>query len=283
MAALYTFPLGDWRCFALYDNSRTATLAQTFPGVDQATLAAAAGDGSDAPFTIGYNLLLVDTGAHRILIDTGTGRGDLAASLRAAGITADEVDTVLISHGDGDHIGGIAAFPKATFYLPEPSWTLWTDPLQRDGMVEEFIRLFRPSVPAERLAEMAAGRAAYGQTVLPGLGKRVQRVAPEAEFLPGIRFLPAPGHRSDHFAVHLRSGDSALLHVVDSLRHPLQAAHPGWTSTIDSYPEQMTASTRALLGRAAAENALVFAAHLPFPGLGRVQPAAGAWQWQPLL
>jgi glyoxylase-like metal-dependent hydrolase (beta-lactamase superfamily II) len=282
MAALYTFPLGNWRCFVLSDGSREATLAGTFPGVDPTALAAAAGVAAAATsFTIGYNLLLVDTGDRRVLIDTGSGRGDLTAGLAAAGFAPADVDAVLLTHGDGDHIGGIAAFPQATFYLPAPSWPLWTDPQQREGMVEEFVKLFRGQVTGGRLAQMAAGRAVYGREVLPGLGERLRKVTPGTELLPGMRFLPAAGHRSDHFAVHLRSADATLLHTVDSLRHPLQAAHPDWTATIDSHPAQMAASTRRLLAQAAAENAWVFSAHLPFPGLGHVVPTAGNWRWQP--
>src|ERR1700681_3061889 len=60
------------------------------------------------------NMLVVDTGRERILVDTGFGeklgpsfgsfRGP-QANLRRAGITPESVDLVVISHGHLDHIG----------------------------------------------------------------------------------------------------------------------------------------------------------------------------------
>jgi hypothetical protein len=36
------------------------------------------------------------------------------------------------------------------------------------------------------------------------------------------------------------------------------------------------------MDRAAADNALVFAFHFPFPGLGHVVKKGEGWQWQPV-
>src|SRR5258708_38302968 len=55
--------------------------------------------------------LVVETGQQRVLIDTGCGwsaspPGRLLARLEAAGLSAAEIDVVVFSHADCDHVGG---------------------------------------------------------------------------------------------------------------------------------------------------------------------------------
>jgi glyoxylase-like metal-dependent hydrolase (beta-lactamase superfamily II) len=77
--------------------------------------------------------LVVETGPQRVLIDTGCGYdaappGRLMERLRAAGLSADEIDVVVFSHADCDHIGGAVdgdgtlAFPRARYLLSREEW-----------------------------------------------------------------------------------------------------------------------------------------------------------------
>jgi glyoxylase-like metal-dependent hydrolase (beta-lactamase superfamily II) len=55
--------------------------------------------------------LVVETGQQRALIDMGCGydatpTGRLMERLQAAGLAADEIDVVVLSHADCDHVGG---------------------------------------------------------------------------------------------------------------------------------------------------------------------------------
>ena len=191
-----------------------------------------------------------------------------------------DIDTIIITHGDGDHIGGIRAFPNARFTLERAAWDAWTSDVGRAEMIEQFIKLFRGKMPEDALAQRVHGRGIYGSEVLPALEARVDLVDPEEEFLPGIRLIAAPGHRSDHMAVEIQSVGETLLHIVDGIRHPIQVVHPEWTSFIDSFPEQLTETNRMLFQRAAQKGALVFATHLTFLALGRVQPGVSGWVWE---
>src|SRR5260221_10111850 len=64
-------------------------------------------DGNDSD----RNILLVNTGRNVVLIDTGNGdttvpRGLLLDRLQVAGFAPREIDFVILSHADFDHIGG---------------------------------------------------------------------------------------------------------------------------------------------------------------------------------
>ena len=58
-----------------------------------------------------YLGLLIETGDHTVLIDTGAGdlaptTGNSRANLSEGGVEPEEIDTVLLTHGHPDHVGG---------------------------------------------------------------------------------------------------------------------------------------------------------------------------------
>ncbi|MEM8861590.1 MAG: MBL fold metallo-hydrolase, partial [Chloroflexota bacterium] len=224
------------------------------------------------------NVLLINTGEQNILIDAGlpTGPGSLVANLAQAGVAADQIDIVIVTHGDGDHIGGLANYPNAKIVTPSHAYTLWTE--DTDGMVEDFLKLFRDVQTAEELAATAAGRAKYAN-VLRNLGDRLVMVEPGEEIAAGITMISAPGHRRDHMAVEVRSGDDVLLHVADAWRHPVQLARPDFYGLFDSFPDILADTMLSLLERAAETDALVFGAHFSFPALIKIKKEDGQFHW----
>jgi hypothetical protein len=83
-------------------------------------------------------------------------------------------------------------------------------------------------------------------------------------------------------ALSITSAGGQLLHLVDTVIHPIHVEQIEWTAAFDYSPEQTVATRRRLLGRAANEQALAFVFHFPFPGLGHVVATTDGWQWQPL-
>jgi glyoxylase-like metal-dependent hydrolase (beta-lactamase superfamily II) len=221
-----------------------------------------------------YLCVVINTGDHRILIDTGAGKlgpdtGKLLTSLRAEGISPKEIDTVILTHAHPDHLGGNTrdgevVFPNARFMIGRAEWDFWTS--EPDLKTDEHTR--------ELLITTA-------QNNLLPIEDQLTFISHEEEIVTGIHMSPAPGHTPGHMAVSVSSNDERLLCIGDAVLHPIHIKHPTWHAVVDFSPQQVLNTRRQLFTRAADDDALVLAFHFPFPGLGHVIEKNHQWKWSP--
>ena len=216
----------------------------------------------------------VVTGEGRVaLVDVGAGDqatwdnfgGALLDSLLALGITPDDVTDVLFTHLHQDHArgatwSGTLTFPAATGFAHAAEVAFWSAS-QRS-----------PEDDEHRAAALEAIRL---------FGERLRPFESGDEVLRDVRAIDAAGHTPGHTAFMLESRGERLLCAGDTFYDSLQLSHPGWRTPWDHDAERSVLSRRRLLGRAADENLLVHAYHMPFPGLGRVERHGIAFRWIP--
>ncbi len=218
--------------------------------------------------------LVIKTGEHLVLVDTGLGHidwgpnaGKLLTSLQSEGIMPDDIDTVILTHAHGDHIGGTtdsegnAAFPKAQYFLRKEEWDFWTSETTLAHPDHNWMTFF------------------VDRNLLP-IKDRVRLVEQDKEIVPGIHNLFAPGHTPGNMALAVVSGGEQLLCLGDIITHPIHLEQPEWHISPDCDPKQSVLTRRRLLRRAADDHTLIFAFHFDFPGLGYAHAQEEAWKWQ---
>jgi len=277
--AMFDAPLGRYRITALFDGMAGLQKGMFF-GPDQGAIDAAlsagglTGDALPAPVTA----FLLQSDDRTILIDAGMGTldvlgpgfGRMADALAAAGVTGDDVDTLILTHAHPDHIGGMisggnAAFANAELVLSETEFGFWGD------------TSIMASAPAEAQGIFQLAQAVYG-----AYGDRIRAVGGGTEVAPGVVLEMAPGHTPGHAVVAIDGGDRSLMMIADALHSSvLQTALPDTGFGFDTDPGQAAASRRALFDRLSADNMLVAGTHLPFPGFGRITRAGDAFAYVP--
>ncbi|MDR3229917.1 MAG: MBL fold metallo-hydrolase [Synergistaceae bacterium] len=214
------------------------------------------------------NTFLIRTPDRLVLVDTGYGR-ELFKNLKAVGVKPEQIDTVLLTHMHGDHIGGLLrdgkpAFPKAAVRLARQELEYWTS--------EEIMKASPPD-RQDRFKSSIEVTKSYGdavQTFEPGaLGSEIP------ELLPGIRPIAAFGHTPGHTLFMVESGGERLL-IWGDLTHAMaiQMPAPEVAMTYDSDPQMAVASRLAVLKYVAENKIPIAGMHVPLPALGTVTTAA---------
>ena len=170
--------------------------------------------------------LIVDTGAHKVMVDTCIGNDKQLAvptwnnmqtnfleDMKAAGYAREDIDTVLCTHLHVDHVGWntmlvdgkwTPTFNNARYLVAKSEWEHWDAHEEEIEIGPVMQQSVRPVVEAG----------------LMELVDQDYRVCPE------IRLIPTPGHTPGHVSVLISSEDNQALITGDFIHHPVQMTRP---------------------------------------------------------
>ncbi|TDX28003.1 MBL fold metallo-hydrolase [Rhodovulum visakhapatnamense] len=256
------FTLGAFEVTTILAGTRTVPDPQTIFGLNveperfAAVSEAAMIPADRAQFF--FTPTVVNTGSELILFDTGLAPQGTVAALAAAGYTPDQIDTVVITHMHGDHIGG----------------------LMEDG-AETFSKARYVTGAVEFDAWDMSGDEGFEAKVRP-LADKTRFLDDDGEAAQGVTAVAAFGHTPGHMAYRLESEGKALLIGADFANHYVWSlAHPDWEVRYDRDKAAAAATRRRLLDMLAAERMPFIGYHMPFPALGYVEALADGYRYMP--
>ena len=120
---IYHFKLGDFSCTVFRDaiDTRPLEFLTTSVSMEEVSQALISLGLPGDQVVLSYNILLLERGGERTLIDSGLmqieGRqGELLKHLREEGIEPETIKRVIITHMDYDHVGGLMSSNGDLFY-----------------------------------------------------------------------------------------------------------------------------------------------------------------------
>jgi glyoxylase-like metal-dependent hydrolase (beta-lactamase superfamily II) len=208
---------------------------------------------------VGLNSLLVRTGHHTVLIETGVGNklpekltriyepeAKLLGALTAGGVAPDDIDIVINTHLHFDHCGWntvrrdariVPTFPKAKYYVQEGEW-----------------RHARQQHERDRISYLTEN---YDPLVESG---QMQLLHGDMEIVPGIAVKVFPGHTRNMQAVMITSGQQRACYISDLIP---STAHLDltWVMAYDLFPLETIESRKRFYEHAIPEKWLVVFTH----------------------
>lgn len=270
-------PVGDITVRIVSDGTVALPVSFTLPETGSADLDALFRENGLEPpreFVNQTNVVLIESGARRILVDAGSGpnfqatAGRLTDALLDIGVAPEDVTDVVFTHGHADHLWGAVddfeeepRFPNARHVMGEAEHAYWSDPAT-------------PDAAPDWLKGLALGAA----RVVATLGDALETAGDDAEVAPGVRYVATPGHSPGHMSVLVASGGAQLMIGGDALTNALISFQkPDWPLGTDLDRERAIATRLALLDRLATDQIGLVGFHLPFPGIGLVERRGGAF------
>jgi glyoxylase-like metal-dependent hydrolase (beta-lactamase superfamily II) len=268
--------VGDIRLTFLPDGEGYFVPTQMFPGTTpEAWQAHQQWLNEEGRYVTTLGAFLVETGERKILVDLGIGAvemdipdfarasgGRFLESLAAAGLSPDQIDTVVYTHMHSDHTGWTSAGQGGLTF---------TGARHIIGDAAEFD--FWRNNPDVAFAPPA-------ETVLDPVENRIETAGDGATVAPGMTLRATPGHTPGHQSVVLSSGAERAMILGDVMHCPAQLLQPDWSVLFDVDQDVARRTRDALLAELEGGETVLGCSHFPDSVFGRVVPGQGKRMWQ---
>lgn len=235
---------------------------------------------------------VVDTGSAVVLVDTGCGNhkdlplipawGGLNTGylnrLAEAGYAPEQIDYVAVTHLHLDHVGWNTVLREGRWEptFPNARYTFVRDEFEYHKELTEGSKI---TEDLEHAVEYAGAdpdihrqtRLVFAESIQPCIdGGLVDLVSEDHVICEGVRYTSTPGHTKSHASLTIESrGESGFI-TGDFIHHPIQAAHPSWSSRGD-YDRGLSAARRQVFLESVADSdVIVFGTHFSGHSVGRI-------------
>ena len=227
------------------------------------------------------NVLYLEKGDHKILLDTGAGDyfgptgGRLINNLKSAGIEPGQITDIVVTHIHKDHTGGIVDkegaynFPGASYYVASRELEFWQAP--------------DPDFSRSKRKTGAGVSIMHAKDFIAKLGDKLKTFADEERLFGCLEAIPAPGHTPGHTIFRIFDGAKSLVHTVDAFHIPALISFPGWGTQFDTDFEQANQTRAQLIAEGAVNRTVYLSCHMPWPGAGRIILEGRLYKWEPLV
>jgi glyoxylase-like metal-dependent hydrolase (beta-lactamase superfamily II) len=258
---MHRLTLGDFELIAVSDGTYRLDGGAFFGVVPKVMWEKKVKADAENYVPVGLNSVVVRTGQHTVLIETGIGNklperlikifgqpAKLLDNLNAAGISPEDIDIVINSHLHFDHCGWntmikdgkiVPTFPKAKYYAPEGEWQHGRLQLERDAI----------SYMSEN----------YDPLIKTG---QMELLQGDQEIVPGISVRVFPGHTLHMQAVIIQSGSQTACYISDLIP---TSAHIDltWVMAFDLLPLRTIESRKRYYAQSISERWLTMFTHDP--------------------
>jgi glyoxylase-like metal-dependent hydrolase (beta-lactamase superfamily II) len=225
---------------------------------------------------LSFHAFLVRTPRYNLLVDLCCGndknrptrqawhmrKGPFLSNLSKAGLTPKDIDFVMCTHLHADHVGWntqlvdgvwIPTFPNAQYLFAEKEFMHW----QRK----------HEEIPLEPILY-----GSYIDSILPVVESgQAQLVQSNHNVGSGIHMEAAYGHTPGNVIIHIEDQKDHAILCGDAIHHPVQLAHPEWSTNFCTDPEQSRKTRMAFLKDYADTSTLILPAHFQAPDYRRIQ------------
>ncbi|KAI9034699.1 beta-lactamase [Hyaloraphidium curvatum] len=285
---LLRWQIGDVKITSIEESETSLPPQAMFPDATKASVLQLAKENpwlrplwvsGDGKIRARIQALVVDTGKHRIVVDTCGGndkprkanpmfnqlRTNFLEQMEQAGYHPDTITEVFCTHLHVDHVGWntklvdgkwVPTFKNARYLFADKEFNYWKETEYPDGdpIFEDSVK---PIVDA-------------GLAHLVPLDHRI---------CEGVYFEATLGHTPGHVTLRIDSKGERALITGDMTHNPLQIAAPTTRFYLDWNP-QMARETRVRsYSKWASEGVLVIGTHFPSPTAGRIVDKGGRFEF----
>jgi glyoxylase-like metal-dependent hydrolase (beta-lactamase superfamily II) len=212
------------------------------------------------------NAYLIQSGERNLLIDAGCRElfgptcGFIQDALAEAGVSAQEVTDIFLTHLHPDHIAGTlnpdgtAVFNNAQMHLVDKEHDFWI----KDNF--------------DSVEVNGADWANLAQAVITAYKDHLNLLSQGKEIISGVNTIAIPGHTPGHSGFRVDSENDSLMHLGDILHlQNLQLIDPNVSTVFDIDYDTALASRKRVLDMVSTDKNLCTSGHWLSPKFGHIE------------